>query len=311
MQSKNYRFRLVNADREGPLEDKSMLYRRPSGSASASFAKDARRFLPGRQLEDAINTAIAVNEPLLITGEPGAGKTQMAYYVAYKLDIEPVIHFQVKSDSTAKDLLYHFDTVRYFHDAHLRGKDEPLNKKDYVEHRALWDALIAEEPRAVLIDEIDKAPRDFPNDLLHELDKLEFTVLETGETVRGKQENRPMVFITSNSERRLPEPFLRRCVYHHIPFDRDLVWRVVERRMDEYPALDEDFLRMAVDRFLRLREAALRKRPGTGELLVWLRVLGLNTESYSQNLDEDLSKLPYLGVLIKDHQDMDDLGHTG
>src|SRR5262249_43276820 len=152
---------------------------------------DARRFVPGEQLETAINTAIAVSEPLLITGEPGTGKTQVAYYTAYKLGVEPVIHFQVKSDSTARDLLYYFDTVRYFYDANLINLIRPtalqqqaLDKSAYVEPRALWEAFTrATErgmPQIVLIDEIDKAPRDFPNDLLHELDKMEFIVSETG-----------------------------------------------------------------------------------------------------------------------------------
>ncbi len=303
----NYTFRLVNSDHEGQLKNKDQLHHRPSKGIGLTFEEDARRFIAGYELETAINTAIAVSEPLLITGEPGTGKTQAAYYAAYKLNIEPVIHFQVKSDSTARDLLYHFDTVRYFHDAHLRKETEPLDKNDYVEPRALWEALESQEPRVLLIDEIDKAPRDFPNDLLHELDKMEFKVLETGKTIRGNRDIRPIVFITSNSERRLPEPFLRRCVYHHITFDRDIAEMAVKKRTDEYPALSTEFLEMAIDRFLALRDYTLRKRPSTSELLVWLRVLGLNTDRYSQRLDEKLSELPYLGVLIKDHQDREDL----
>lgn len=309
---KEHIFRLVNADHEGSLQDPGLLKNRTSKGRAGSFKDDARCFVPGPKLENAINTAIAVNEPLLITGEPGTGKTQAAYYAAYKLGIEPVIHFQVKSDSVARDLLYHFDTVRYFHDAHTertrqRGWKNKLNKADYIETRPLWDALTAHQPKVLLIDEIDKAPRDFPNDLLYELDKMEFKVLETGETVRGSEDNTPIVFITSNSERRLPEPFLRRCVYHHIPFERELVEQAVHKRKDEYPGLSEDFLALAVDRFLTLRGHTLRKRPATGELLVWLRILGLNVGEYSERLDQDLSKLPYLGVLLKDHQDLEDL----
>lgn len=302
-------FRLVNADIDGALEDINLLSPDSTQGAGDTFENDALLFVSGEQLETAINTALAVNEPLLITGEPGTGKTQAAYYAAYKLGIEPVIHFQVKSDSTARDLLYHFDTVRYFHDAHLqRANQTALNKADYIEKRPLWEALIAESPRVLLLDEIDKAPRDFPNDLLHELDKMEFTVLETGEKITAGKNSRPIVFITSNSERRLPEPFLRRCVYHHIPFERELVWKAVQKRkQEEYKNLNDDFLEMAVDRFLQLREQTLRKRPATGELLVWLRILGLNVGEYSKKLDEDLSQLPYLSVLIKDHQDLDDL----
>ncbi len=299
-----YPFRLVDKTKRDPLEDKEVLRRRPSMGAGFSFKKDARRFLADDEMETAINTAIAVSEPLLLTGEPGTGKTQVAYYVAYKLNIEPVIHFQVKSDSVAKDLLYHFDTVRYFHEANIRKAGDPvLDKNDYVEPRALWKALTANETRVLLIDEIDKAPRDFPNDLLHELDKLEFNVIETEKQIKGDLENRPIVFITSNSERRLPEPFLRRCVYHHITFDRDLITRVVEKRKDEYPNLGKAFRAMAIERFIALRELALRKQPSTAELLVWLRVMGLSASVYSKELDNNLSKLPHLSALIKDHQD--------
>ncbi len=318
-----YPFYLVRHNRKGELEDKSLLAKRPFSEIDRSFQADAKRFVPGDRLENAINTAIAVGEPLLITGEPGTGKTQTAYYAAHKLGIEPVLHFQVKSDSSARDLLYNFDTVRYFHDAHLLNldKNDPectttLNKADYVEPRALWEAFkTANEtgmPRVLLIDEIDKAPRDFPNDLLHELDKMEFTVTEIGKTISAPRNLTPMVFITSNSERRLPEPFLRRCVYHHIRFDDLLVQKAVESRREEFRSLSDDFVEMALKRFLALRDRGLRKAPATGELLVWLRVLALEFDRDPAELrdklySEDLSKLPYLGVLLKDHQDVDEL----
>ena len=264
----------------------------------------------------AINTAIAVGLPILITGEPGTGKTQAAYYVAYKLALEPVIHFQVKSDTSAHDLLYHFDTVRYFHDANLRQMSHSdagtLDKAAYVERHALWKAFTSAMeqnlPRVLLIDEIDKAPRDFPNDLLHELDKMEFTVIETGEKVEAPRALTPIVFITSNSERRLPEAFLRRCVYHHIRFDDRLAEKVLFSRRGEYANLSEDFLQMALDRFLSLRNRPLRKRPSTGELLVWARVLSLATGAYPERLEQELAQLPYLEVLIKDWQDLEELG---
>lgn len=310
-----YPFHVVRYEREGELEDKILLSKRPFSAIDRSFEADARRFVPGEQLDTAINTAIAVGEPLLITGEPGTGKTQTAYYAAYKLGVEPVIHFQVKSDSTAHDLLYHFDTVRYFHDAHLRnleGQDCPdLNKRNYVEPRALWYAFERSQekgvPQVVLIDEIDKAPRDFPNDLLHELDKMEFIVTETQETISAPRELRPIVFITSNSERRLPEPFLRRCAYHHIRFDDRIVEQAWRNRQDEFSNLSEDFLKLAMQRFLALRDQPLRKRPATSEFLVWLQVLALAVGTQPERLDQDLSKLPYLGVLLKDHQDIEDI----
>jgi len=177
-----------------------------------------------------------------------------------------------------------------------------------VEPSALWKAFTSEHPCVLLIDEIDKAPRDFPNDLLHELDKMEFWVAETQELVKAPPDKRPIVFITSNSERRLPEPFLRRCVYHHIRFDDDLVRRAMEKHRDEYRQLSKDFLELAMRRFLALRNLNLRKKPATGEFLVWLRVLALAADREPRQLEEDLAKLPYLGVLLKDHQDIEELG---
>ena len=305
-----YPFYLVRQNSDGPTADKSALLNRPFAAMGNSFTDDARLFVPGEQLEIAVNTAIAVGEPLLITGEPGTGKTQAAYYAAYKLGIEPVIHFQVKSESNAADLLYYFDSVRYFYEASIAAKEnKKIDKADYIEPRALWNAIESETPRVLLIDEIDKAPRDFPNDLLHEIDKMEFIVTETGEKISALKDRRPIVFITSNSERRLPEPFLRRCVYHHIKFDETIVARAVERRMDEYRSLDQNFIQMAIQRFLALRSRNLRKRPSTSELLIWLRVLSITTGLRPEQLDAtDLSKLPYLGVLLKDHQDIEDLG---
>lgn len=305
-----YPFRLIDHRRESPLEDPGLLRRRPFTELKRTFEDDARLFDPGDELETAMNTALAVGLPLLVTGEPGTGKTQSAYYAAWKLGAEPVIHFQVKSDSTARDLLYSFDTVQYFHDAHLAGSGKLPDKIKYRKPRELWDALKSPHPRVLLIDEIDKAPRDFPNDLLHELDKMEFTVRETREEIKAPSEMRPVVFITSNSERRLPEPFLRRCVYHHIRFDEELVRRAVEVRRErgEYGSLSDGFLEVALQRFLALRERSLRKPPATGELLIWLRVLALAVGTYPERLEErDLSKLPYLGTLLKDHDDIESL----
>ena len=271
---------------------------------------DAPLFVPDEGLEEAIHTALAVGEPLLLTGEPGTGKTQAAYYVAWKLGLGDVLHFQVKSDSTAQDLLYHFDSVRYFHDAHLLA-GATLSKMNYVEERPLWAALVSDKPRVLLIDEIDKAPRDFPNDLLHELDQMSFTVKETGERVQANDHNRPLVFITSNSERRLPEAFLRRCVFHHIDFKRELLKTVLASHHASFSRFSDGFLELAVDRFMLLRKERLRKIPATGELLVWLRAMALDAGTSPQRLDELLSRvkntqkrLPYLGTLLKDRDDI-------
>jgi len=266
--------------------------------------------VPDEGLQEAINTALAVCEPLLLTGEPGTGKTQTAYYVAWKLRLGDVLHFQVKSDSTAQDLLYHFDSVRYFHDAHLLA-GMTLSKTNYVEERPLWTALTADKPRVLLIDEIDKAPRDFPNDLLHELDQMSFTVKETGEEVKVQDHNRPLVFITSNSERRLPEAFLRRCVFHHIDFRREMLQTVLASHHASFSRFSDDFLQFAINRFMQLRKERLRKIPATGELLVWLKTMALDAGTSSQRLDELFRQLenvqkrpPYLGTLLKDREDI-------
>jgi MoxR-like ATPase len=303
----NYPFQLITPTDDRVLADKTVLQSRPFLTFDNSFKSDAPRFVPGEQLVTAMNTAIAVGEPLLITGEPGTGKTQTAYYAAYKLNLE-LIHFQVKSDTTARDLLYNFDTVRYFYEANVREKGDPLPPKDaFLEKRPLWQAIEADEPRVLLIDEIDKAPRDFPNDLLHEIDTMEFHIPETDQTIIGSPKNRPILFITSNSERRLPEPFLRRCVYHHIQLDEDLVRRAVENRRDEYRQLSDGVIKLAIKQFIAIRNCDLRKRPSTGELLVWLRVLALAADIQPLNLDVNLSELPYLGALLKDHQDTEEL----
>lgn len=275
------------------------------------FANDASRFVPSDDLLEAMNTALAVSEPLLLTGEAGTGKTQAAYYAAWKLQLGEVLHFQVKSDSTAQDLLYHFDSVRYFHDAHIAA-GKPLDKKDYIEKRPLWEALESDKPRVLLIDEIDKAPRDFPNDLLFELDQMAFRVKETGEILTAEGHNRPIIFITSNSERRLPEPFLRRCVFHHIHFDRALLKQVLESHMDEFKPFSEGFVQLAIQRFIDLRNDRLRKHPATGELLIWMRTMAISagtSESRLVALEDKLKDVkampPYLGTLLKDRQDME------
>lgn len=307
-----YPFDLIPERGREANADQSWLVKRPAIKNKRSLEQDAPYFVAGQVLADAINTSIAVGEPLLLTGQPGTGKTQTAYYVAFHLGVQ-CIHFQVKSDSSARDLLYDFDMVRYFRDAHSQdgSKNGAPTKEAYIEKRALWIAFEEAQkqgvPQVLLIDEIDKAPRDFPNDLLHELNQMEFTILETGQKIEAPPQLRPLVFITSNSERRLPEPFLRRCVYHHIEFDDTIVKRAVESRRNEFENLSDDFLKMAVRRFLALRDLSLRKPPATSELLVWLRVLSLASGKTTDHLQEDLAKLPYLGTLLKDHQDIKEL----
>lgn len=281
--------------------------------------QDAPRFRPGDALKTAIHTALAVGEPLLLTGEAGTGKTQAAYYVAHKLGLGKVLHFQVKSGSTAQDLLYRFDHVGYFREANLsKGSDtQPPGKMDFITKGALWEALESTQPKVLLIDEIDKAPRDFPNDLLHELDQMQFKVpeLKQGEQEFVVGENnlvRPLVFITSNSERRLPEAFLRRCTFHHIVFDENLLNEVKDAHRADFQHLGDDLLKHAMRRFLKLREQHLRKVPATGEFLVWLRVMALAAgtddgalQILLAQLRDDDRELPYLGVLLKDRHDLE------
>lgn len=283
--------------------------------------QDAPRFRPGDALKTAIHTALAVGEPLLLTGEAGTGKTQAAYYVAHKLGLGKVLHFQVKSGSTAQDLLYHFDHVGHFREANLsRGSDTPAPKKmDFITKGALWEALESPQPSVLLIDEIDKAPRDFPNDLLHELDQMQFKVPELKQAgqdfvIGANNPARPLVFITSNSERRLPEAFLRRCTFHHIAFDAALLNEVKEAHRPDFQQLSDDLLKHAMRRFLKLREQHLRKVPATGEFLVWLRVMALaagtdegTLQILLAQLRDDDRELPYLGVLLKDRHDLENI----
>jgi MoxR-like ATPase len=311
----DYYFELIQPGAPA-IPDPKILQHRPFVQRPRSLETDARLFEPGPNLAVAMNTALALGEPLLLTGEPGSGKTQAAYYLADRLNV-PLIHFQVKSDSNAKDLLYRFDSVKYFHDASLHQQHAELDKRTYVEFcglgKAFVDANADQIPRIVLLDEIDKAPRDFPNDLLLELDQMRFTVSETGEEFRALPELRPIVVVTSNSERRLPEAFLRRCIYHHIEFDDRLVSLIVEKRAQHYQNLSKELLELAVQRFLDLRDRDLRKIPATGELLAWLQVIahsvGTDAETLRKRLDDprNLQNLPYLGVLLKDHQDLEEL----
>ncbi len=306
-----YPFALVQgkAAAVDPVQVRQALLQRPFVHFRTSFEEGAKYFVPGERLEVAINTAIASGAPLLITGEAGTGKTQAAYYAARVLSLEPVIHFQVKSTTTARDLLYSFDTVRYFHDANVRGR-ELAAKETYLERGDLWRAIAENPPRVLLIDEIDKAPRDFPNDLLHELDQMRFKVPEVpelGEIVQEDPGLRPIVFITSNHERQLPEPFLRRCVYHHIVLDETLLQKAVEKRRDEFAKLSDEFLELARRRLMELRSRQPRKPPSTGEFLMWLRILALRSSGSLEDLEGEIADLPYISLLIKNRQDLEQL----
>jgi len=259
-------------------------------------------YVLGEELADAINVALALDQPLLVTGEPGCGKTALAWAVARQLGAE-VFEFHTKSTSVARDLFYSVDTLRRFHDASAR-LDEARDASNYVSYQALGRAIRSDRTAVVLIDEIDKAPRDFPNDLLDELDRMEFSVPELSPAPRFRQTVRHFVLITSNSERRLPPPFLRRCAYANIPFpDDEMLSRIIRVHTGDLKPSD-GLVELAVRRFGELRRLdELAKPPATGELLAWVRILhwrGVDLESLS---GAALGQLPGLEALIKTLED--------
>jgi MoxR-like ATPase len=253
------------------------------------------------ELATTVNVALALDQPLLVTGEPGCGKTSLAWAVAAQLGCE-VLEFHTKSTSIARDLLYTVDNLRRFHDASARI-EQARDASGYVEYQALGKAIQSPHTTVVLVDEIDKAPRDFPNDLLNELDRMEFTVAEAQPPRHFRQQARHFVLVTSNSERRLPMPFLRRCVYAHIDFpDQKMLRRIVELHCKP-PS--KSFGDVAVKRFLELRaKEGLAKRPATGELIAWVEVLARMEADEATIAEAPLAELPALGSLVKMVEDV-------
>ncbi|MEQ8279661.1 MAG: MoxR family ATPase [Deltaproteobacteria bacterium] len=242
-----------------------------------------------------VNAAILLKRPLLIKGEPGTGKTLLASSIARGLEM-PLISWNVKSTTKAKDGLYVYDAVQRLYDSRFQDKDVS-DISQYIHLGPLGKSFIAEQRPVLLIDEIDKADVEFPNDLLHELDQMSFLINETGETISAKE--RPVVIITSNSEKELPDAFLRRCVFHYIEFpDRELMANIVSVH---YPDLSKDVLSGALDAFYRLRGVeGVRKRPSTSELVDWIAALLANGIDPTA-IDEEI---PFLGVLLKREQDI-------
>jgi MoxR-like ATPase len=266
---------------------------------------DKERYLASSKLATAVNTALAAEMPLLVTGEPGTGKSMLAQSIADQLGLK-LYRFHTRSDHHARDLLYTFDNLRRFYDAQAHGVGlKPAS--EYVELRALGLAIKnGQEGResVVLVDEIDKAPRDFPNDLLDVLDRMRFRIDETNHDFESPNV-RPIVLITSNSERQLPDAFLRRCVFHHIEFpDTELLQRILAAHLkkDELPA---KLAETAIGRFLELRSLpGLEKRPATNELITWVRVL-LRAGVPDDLPVRRLSELPHLGALLKTQIDLE------
>lgn len=262
------------------------------------------RYLAEPELAEAVNIALQVGQPLLVTGEPGCGKTRLAGSVAVELGLPPPLCFYTRSSSRAQDLLYSYDAVGRFQ-AIQSGDPRAQDPARFIRYEALGEAIRSGARRMVLIDEIDKAPRDFPNDLLHELDRMAFEVRELEGPGRFYAAAlRPIVVITSNSERQLPLPFLRRCVFFHIPFpSREKLVRILHERLGGL-SLDGELVQAAVDRFRQVREVrGLAKKPATGELLTWMLALHRRAVSAAALRAAALGALPLWPALLKDRED--------
>ena len=257
--------------------------------------KGTASYLTNEALEASVDCALALEKPLLVRGEPGTGKTLLAEAVSEALDA-PLLTWHVKSTTRAQEGLYTYDTVQRLYDSRF-GDGDVRDIRRYIKLGPLGQAFNSEKRVVLLIDEVDKADIEFPNDLLHELDKMRFRILETSEDIAAKQ--RPVVIITSNAEKELPDAFLRRCVFHFIDFpSKELMRDIVEVH---HPKLDEKLVEQAMQTFYQIREMRrLRKRPSTSELIDWISALKLSGIKHVK-LE---SNLPFLGTLLKKEQDL-------
>ena len=257
-------------------------------------------YVASEDLALAVNAAVTLQRPLLVKGEPGTGKTELARQVAASLGL-PLIEWHVKSTTKAQQGLYEYDAVSRLRDSQL-GDERVHEVRNYIRKGKLWQAFEAEGRVVLLIDEIDKADIEFPNDLLQELDRMEFHVYETGETVRAR--HRPVVIITSNNEKELPDAFLRRCFFHYIRFPEAETLAAIVRV--HFPDIKDRLLTAALTQFYEIREVpGLKKKPSTSEVLDWLRLL-LAEDLAPEDLRKDAkSALPKLhGALLKNEQDV-------
>ena len=259
-----------------------------------------KEYISTKDLTIAVNAAITLERPLLVKGEPGTGKTELAKQVATSLGLE-IFEWSIKSTTRAQQGLYEYDAVSRLRDSQI-GDKNVSDIKRYIKKGKIWNAFVSKTKSVLLIDEIDKADVEFPNDLLQELDKMEFFVYETGEVIKSK--NRPIVIITSNNEKELPDAFLRRCFFHYIQFpDKETLIKIVNVH---FPSIQKNLLDRALQRFFEIRETpGLKKKPSTSEVLDWLKLLLTEDLDPSELKNDGKNLLPKLhGALLKNEQDI-------
>ena len=260
-----------------------------------------KEYIASEDLSMAVNAAMALEKPLLIKGEPGTGKTMLAEQVAEAAGME-LVQWHIKSTTKAHQGLYEYDAVSRLRDSQL-GDNKVADIGNYIKKGKLWEAFTAEKRVVLLIDEIDKADIEFPNDLLQELDRMEFFVYETGETIKAV--NRPVIIITSNNEKELPDAFLRRCFFHFISFpDRQTMKSIIDVH---YPAIQKTLVDQALEIFFELRALpGLKKRPSTSELIDWLKLLMSDDipDDILTQRDQSTAIPPLYGALLKNEQDV-------